>query len=116
MVEAGASAANSIDGLGIRLRVRGSSVSIKPVSRNSPLSPTRQEMPSAGSAIENITVQPPLWREKFAIGALTLSFGGAVRGTDTGGRAATFCGGSAGFAGSLAAAGAPLAIPFKNTS
>ena len=28
-------------------------------------------MPSVGSAIENTTVQPPLWRENIAIGALT---------------------------------------------
>ena len=34
MVAAGASAGSSIEGLGIRLRVRGSSVSMKPVSRN----------------------------------------------------------------------------------
>src|SRR5882757_3171351 len=80
MVAAGASAASSIDGLGIRLRVRGSRVSRKPVSRNSPLSPIRQEIPSVGSAIENTTVQPPLWRENIAIGALTESFDGAVRG------------------------------------
>src|SRR5258706_11205104 len=94
MVAAGASAASSIDGLGIRLRVRGSSVSIKPVSRNSPASPIRQEIPSVGSAIENTTVQPPLWRENIAIGALTESFWG-MRGTDTGGSAPTFFGGSA---------------------
>src|ERR1700709_549976 len=97
MVAAGASAGSSIDGLGIRLRVRGSSVSIKPVSRNSPLSPIRQEIPSVGSTIENTTVQPPLWRENIAIGALAASFGGGVRGTDTGGSDATFCDGSAGF-------------------
>src|SRR5664279_1806322 len=84
MVEAGASAASSIDGLGIRLRVRGSSVSMNPVSRNSPLSPIRQEIPSVGSAIENTTLQPPLWREKLAIGALTLSFCDAVDGSSTG--------------------------------
>ena len=77
MVAAGASAGSSIDGLGIRLRVRGSSVSMKPVSRNSPVSPIRQEIPSVGSAIENTTVQPPLWRENMAIGALTESFDGA---------------------------------------
>src|SRR2546423_12845046 len=94
MVAAGASPASSIAGFGMRLRARGSSVSRKPVSRNSPLSPMRQEIPSAGSTIENTTVQPPLWRENIAIGALMESFGGAVRGTDTGGRAASFCGGS----------------------
>src|SRR5260370_42331328 len=60
MVAAGASAASSIEALGIRLRVRGSSVSINPVSRNSPVSPIRHEIPSVGSAIENTTVQPPL--------------------------------------------------------
>src|SRR5882757_8275101 len=85
MVEAGASAGSSIDGLGIRLRVRGSSVSMKPVSRKSPASPIRQEIPSVGSAIENTTVQPPLWRENIAIGALTDSFDGARR--CTGGKA-----------------------------
>src|SRR5882757_4744523 len=102
MVAAGASAESSIDGFGIRLRVRGSSVSIKPVSRNSPASPIRQEIPKVGSAIENTTVQPPLWREKLAIGALTESFCG-IRGTDTGGNAATFTGDSAGFAASACA-------------
>src|SRR5258708_11290349 len=70
MVAAGASAESSIDGFGIRFRVRGSSVSIKPVSRNSPASPIRQEIPKVGSAIENTTVQPPLWREKNALGAV----------------------------------------------
>src|SRR5260370_6848656 len=71
MLAAGASAESSIDGFGIRLRVRGSSVSIKPVSRNSPASPIRQEIPKVGSAIENTTVQPPLWRGHIALGALT---------------------------------------------
>src|SRR3954451_24919447 len=92
MVAAGASAGSSIDGLGIRLRVRGSSVSIKPVSRKSPASPIRQEIPSVGSAIEKVMLQPPLWRENAAIGALMESSFG-MRGTDTGGNAATFCGG-----------------------
>src|SRR6202790_2429708 len=101
MVAAGASAASSIDELGIRLRVRGSSVSMNPVSRKSPASPIRQEIPSVGSAIENTTVQPPLWRENIAIGALTESSFG-TRGTDTGGNEATFCEGSAGFVISLA--------------
>src|ERR1700738_3060433 len=96
MVAAGASAASSIAGLGMRLRVRGSSVSKNPVSRKSPLSPIRHEIPSVGSTIENTTVQPPLWRENIAIGALTESFEGAMRGTDTGGSAATFCGGGRG--------------------
>jgi hypothetical protein len=53
-----------------------------------------------------------LWRENIAIGALTESFEGAIRGTDTGGSAATFCG-SAGFA---VSAWAFAAAPFKNTS
>ena len=44
---------------------------MNPVSRKSPLPPIRQEIPSVGSAIENTTVQPPLWRENIAIGALT---------------------------------------------
>src|SRR6185369_492954 len=92
MVAAGASAGSSIEGFGIRLRVRESSVSLKPVSRKSPVSPIRQEIPSVGSAIENTTVQPPLWRENIAIGALTESSFGTF-GTDTGGSAATFCGG-----------------------
>src|SRR6516165_4016393 len=92
MVPACASGGNSIEGFGIRLRVRGSSVSMKPVSRKSPLPAIRQEMPSVGSAKENTTVQPPLWREKLAIGALVDSSFGR-RGTDTGGSAATFCGG-----------------------
>src|SRR6202171_5818105 len=96
MVEAGASAGSSIDGLGIRLRVRGSSVSMNPVSRKSPASPIRQEIPSVGSAIENTIVQPPLWREKLAIGALTESSFGR-RGTDTRGSAATLCRGAGGF-------------------
>src|ERR1700688_5288891 len=100
MVAAGASPGSSIDRLGIGLRVRGSRMSIKPVSRNSPLSPIRQEIPSVGSAIENTTVQPPLWRENIAIGALTESSFGR-RGTDTGGNEATFCEGSAGFAASV---------------
>src|ERR1700751_5471857 len=102
-----------MDGLAMRLRVRGSSVSMKPVSRNSPVEPIRQEIPSVGSAIENETVQPPLWREKAAIGALTLSLGGGVvRGTDTGGNAATFCG--AGSAGAATCA-ASLARPLRKT-
>src|SRR4030088_3217938 len=105
MVAAGASAESSIDGFGIRLRVRGSSVSIKPVSRNSPASPIRQEIPNVGSAIENTTVQPPLWRENIAIGALTESLEGLSRGDGTGGSAASFCCGSAGFALSLAGSG-----------
>ena len=67
----------------MRLRVRGSSVSKKPVSRNSPLSPIRQAIASVGSAIENTTVQPPLWRENMAIGALTESVCGVVRGAAT---------------------------------
>src|SRR6478609_10498016 len=94
MVAAGASAGSSIDEFGIRLRVRGSSVSRKPVSRKSPLSPIRQEMPSAGSRIEKTTVHPPLWRENIAIGALTESDGvGELR--CTGGSAAICCGGLA---------------------
>src|ERR1700755_1184419 len=102
MGAAGASAASSIDGLGMRLRVRGSSVSRKPVSRNSPLSPIRQEIPSVGSKNENATVQPPLWREKEAIGALVDSAGWTeLRGATTGGiAAATFCTGSMGLAAS----------------
>src|ERR1700745_855361 len=87
LVAAGALAARSLEGLGIRLRVRGSSVSRKPVSRNSPASPMRHEIPRVGSAIENTTVQPPLWRENIAIGALTLSPAGGTRGNDTGGQA-----------------------------
>src|SRR5437667_12178355 len=100
MVAAGASAASSIEGLGIRLRVRGSKVSMNPVSRNSPASPIRHEIPSVGSAIENTTDQPPLWREDIAVGALKESFGGAMRGTDTSGGAATIVGTSADSAGS----------------
>src|SRR5258708_38369185 len=73
MVAAGASPASSIDGLGIRLRVRGSSVSRKPVSRKSPPSPIRHEIPSVGSAIENVTVQPPLWRGEAPPHALNAS-------------------------------------------
>src|SRR6185312_3696756 len=113
MVAAGASAASSIDGLGIRLRVRGSSVSRKPVSRKSPASPIRQEIPSVGSAIENTTVQPPLWRENEVIGAFNESFWGVeVRGATTGGiAAAAFCAGSADFA----AASAALATPLRKT-
>src|SRR5215468_2638157 len=107
MVAAGASAASSIDGLGMRLRVRGSSVSRKPVSRKSPASPMRQEIPKVGSAIENTIVQPPLWREKDAIGALVDSAAGfGLRGATTGGMAAaTFCSASA----------APLARPLRKT-
>src|SRR3977135_4625226 len=97
-------------GLGIRLRVRGAMVSMKPLSRNSPPSPLRHEIPSVGSAIENTTVQPPLWRENIAIGALMESFSG-IRGTDTGGSAASFCGGLAG----LWASPPPLPPPFQNT-
>src|SRR6202012_3992810 len=113
MVAAGASAASSIEGLGMRLRVRGSSVSRKPVSRKSPASPMRQEMPSVGSAIENTTLQPPLWREKEAIGALVESVGGVgLRGAITGGMAAATCwGGAEGFA----ASACPFAEPFKKT-
>ena len=52
-----------------------------------------------GSANENVTLQPPLWREKLAIGALVVSSFG-TRGTETGGSAASFCGGgSAGLRG-----------------
>ena len=97
----------------MRLRVRGSSTSMKPVSRNSPASPMRQEMPSVGSAIEKVTVQPPLWRENIAIGAFNDSLGGGMRGADTGGKAASFCCGSAGL---LSAAADPLAMPFRKTS
>src|SRR3954449_5129083 len=110
MVPACASGGNSIDGFGIRLRVRGSSVSMKPVSRKSPLPAMRQEIPTVGSAKENTRLHPPLWREeppavgwgketpplhpplwreKLAIGALVASSFG-MRGTDTGGRAASF--------------------------
>src|ERR1700758_5039877 len=104
-----------MDGLGMRLRVRGSSVSMKPVSRKSPESPIRQEMPSVGSAIENDTVQPPLWRENAAIGALTLSVGGPVRGTDAGGSAATFCAGSAALAACVGSFIKSLATPLRKT-
>src|SRR5258708_38356662 len=90
MVAAGASAESSIDGFGIRLRVRGSSVSIKPVSRNSPASPIRQEIPKVGSAIENTTVQPPLWRGDNAGGAVTGTFFGAP-GAHPRGRARPLC-------------------------
>src|ERR1700757_4422680 len=101
-----------MDGLGMRLRVRGSSGSMTPVSRKSPPGPMRQEMPSVGSAIENDTVQPPLWRENAAIGALRLSFEGEVRGTETGGSAATFSGaGPAGFAACVLS----LAMPLRKT-
>ena len=72
----------------------------------------RQEMPRVGSAIENITVQPPLWREKAAIDALTLSFDGAVRGTETGGSAANFRGEGSG---GCPACVASLATPLRNT-
>src|SRR5258705_12110174 len=113
MFAAGASVGSSIDELGISLRVRGSSVSINPDSRISLVTPFRHEIPSVGSAIENTTVQPPLWRENIAIGALTESFEGAMRGTDTGGSAATFCGTSAGFA---VSGWAFATAPFKNTS
>src|SRR5258706_11694272 len=89
MVAAGASAASSIEGLGIRLRVRGSSVSTNPVSRNSPASPIRHEIPSVGSAIENTTVQPPLWREQNVICAGAERLSGAIRGSDFGGAART---------------------------
>lgn len=72
---------------------------MNPVSRKSPLPAIRQDTPSVGSAKENVTLQPPLWREKLAIGALVISSLG-TRGTTTGGSAATFCGGgSAGPAG-----------------
>src|SRR5258706_4836425 len=107
MVTAGASAASSIEGFGIRLRVRGSSVSINPVSRNSPVSPIRHEIPSVGSAIENTTVQPPLWREKNSIGALAGTFEGALRGVDFGGIAPTLFRPPAALSGS----GAGLAAP-----
>src|SRR5579863_5967998 len=93
MVAACASAASSTDGLGIRLRVLESSESRNPVSRKSPLLPIRQEIPSVGSAIENTTVQPPLWRENIAIGALTESSFGGV-GIAAGDNAATFGEGS----------------------
>ena len=84
---------------------------MKPVSRKFPASPIRQEMPSVGSAIENTTVQPPLWRENIAIGAFTESFCGFS--CCTGGNAASFCGASAGFA---ATSGWPFAMPLRNTS
>ena len=85
---------------------------MNPVSRKSPASPSRQEMPSVGSAIENTTVQPPLWRENIAIGALTESFCGLS--CCTGGKAASFGSGSA--AGFIAASGGPFATPLRNTS
>ncbi len=98
----------------MRLRVRGSSVSMNPVSRKSPPSPSRQEIPSVGSAIENTTVHPPLWRENAAIGAFTESFDGASRCTWV--SAATFCGGSAGFS-ATAGFGSALAVaPLRKTS
>src|SRR5262249_32725838 len=59
----------------MRLRVRGSNASMKPVSRKLPASPRRQEIQVTGSAKENATDQPPLWRVNDAIGALA----GAVR-------------------------------------
>src|SRR5947207_13418708 len=96
MVAAGASAASSIEGLGIRLRVRGSSVSMNPVSRNSPASPIRHEIPRVGSAIENTTVQPPLWRQNITNQPIKEWLEGATRGTDTGGSAATVYGPSGG--------------------
>lgn len=81
---------------------------MNPVSRKSPLPAIRQDTPSVGSAKENVTLQPPLWREKLAIGALVISSLG-TRGTTTGGSAATFCGGgSAGPAGAAASFAAPL--------
>ena len=49
--------------------------------------------------------------DRIAIGALTESFCGLS--CCTGGKAASFCSGSAGFA---AASGALLAMPFRNTS
>src|SRR3954469_2731074 len=110
MVPACASGGNSIDGFGILLRVRGSSVSMKPVSRKSPLQAMRQETPSVGSAKENTTLQPPLWRDKIAIGELVASFFG-TRGTDTGGSSASFCAG-----GSAGRAATSLAIPLRKTS
>src|SRR3569623_402569 len=114
MVPACASGGSSIDGFGIRLRVRGSRVSMKPVSRKSPLPAMRQDTPMVGSAKEKVTLQPPLWREKLAIGALVVSSFGK-RGTETGGNAATFCGG--GSAGrDAAAAAASLAAPLRKTS
>src|SRR5215471_19183495 len=97
MVVACASGGNSIYGFGMRLRVRESSVSRNPVSRKSLLPAIRQEIPRVGSAIEKVTVQPPLWREKAAIGAFRESLCG-TRGTETGGNAATFCGASVGLA------------------
>jgi hypothetical protein len=42
------------------------------------------------------------------------SFG--MRGTDTGGNAATCCGGAAGLVVSFGASGCAFAMPFKNTS
>src|ERR1700741_2132949 len=110
MVVAGASGGNSIDGFGMRLRVRGSSVSKNPVSLKSPLAPRRQEIPSAGSAIEKTTVQPPLWRENAAIGAFIESLCGETRGTETGGSAAIFFGASVGFASAC-----PRGVPLRKT-
>jgi len=50
-------------GLGIRLRVRGSSVSIKPVSAEFTVyRHIRHEIPSVWSAIENTTGPAALWR------------------------------------------------------
>src|SRR5258705_10073101 len=43
----------------MRLRVRGSNASMKPVSRKLPASPRRQEIPVTGSANESATDQPP---------------------------------------------------------
>src|SRR5258706_955458 len=107
MVTAGASAASSIEGFGIRLRVRGSSVSINPVSRNSPVSPIRHEIPSVGSAIENTTVQPPLWREKNAVGGVCETVDGAPRGNGTPATPATLFGAPPGVGGFGGGAPAP---------
>src|ERR687887_42710 len=111
MVAADCSAANSIEGLGISLRGRGSAASIKPASRNSPVSPSRQEIPSVGSAIENTTVQPPLWREKEAIGALTESL--VVIGLFAGVNAASCCAGSAGLAATAGCGSDAPAVPLR---
>src|SRR5215470_10244534 len=94
MVAAPWSASSENDGLGIRLRVCGSSTSRKPVSRNWPASPTRNEITVVGSTNDRLTVQPELWREKLAIGALTGSFAGSWR-----------CGSGCGWGGNAAIVG-----------
>src|SRR5277367_1563150 len=94
MVFAGVSPSNWTVEFGMRLRVRESNESRNPVSRNSPVSPSRHVIAVTGSTNEKVADQPELLRMKLAIGPFTGSDGLSGPGA-IGGNAAT-CGSAAG--------------------